>query len=281
MSRARHLARIAIHNCGSALEDILPVLLRSKPKAAYYLHVAQLYRRMGTGALLHDDVEGGFGFLSRAARAWLHLLASVPAHRTPGSEGMPFLDALACEDRAAASGIARLTPTAPKATEDPEAFWFLRVLMDVHLRASRKRVRADLDAWEALRSPSDASALRLATVRALVEVDAVAFEAALSKQARTYGRAARREREAEMLHPDVAATTAHVSVELLALAALGRRAGLPLPKVLPMVPACALSATGPVPLPRAGAWKSPGVWRSFSLVEERGPAERRTARRRA
>lgn len=267
---------VAVKNSGVALEDILPELLKSAPKLDYYLHVCLLFRRIAAGSLLSGGDPRPFHHnLFKSSRAFLHFLTRAPESQKLTSKSEPFFDAVACRDGEGAEGIARKSrPDFRTGEEYEEDFWYARFLMDLYLKEPQAGLARMLDDWKAL--VGGAEDLRLAVCRALLDKDQKAFDQALDAVIDSIQGDSAKKRKEETLHPDHAATAAHVSTEILALLELAERAGLKVRGAYPLAPVLARKF-GRAPFPPPDAWMTPEEYRDLppdppGYEEEEPPA---------
>lgn len=266
-----HFVSIAVKNSGLALEDVLSHVIAAPPRRKYYLHVCLLYRRMAVGELLmSSDPEPFYGYLFKSSRAFLHFLTTAPEDEKLTSASEPFFDAVACRDDDGARAMARAARTTLAAGKEyEEDFFYVRILMDhFFLDAPGEGVRRMLEEWASL--VADTPDVRLDLCRALVDRDQAGFDAALAEGIDQRQSRIRQQRDRETLHPDEAATLAHVSIEVLAWLELAERAGLKVATDSPLAPGVArLFHRLRFPLPEA--WRTAPSFRSLPAPGPRRP----------
>ena len=177
----------------------------------------------------------------QSGRAYAHGLAQLPEDARFGSRARPFFDAVAADDSAGASEIARLSRrTWVKGKEFEEDFLFVELLMQAFFLSPGADLGSRLDHWKEILNGTEDK--RLSVVRALLERDG-SFSAALTDYLED--RATRLEESAkEDAFPNaLLATEWHFSVEGTALAKLARNAGLALAREYRHVPAVALQSS--------------------------------------
>nr|WP_225937322.1 Imm49 family immunity protein [Myxococcus sp. RHSTA-1-4] len=182
---------------------------------------------MGIGHLFLTGLpDGFFGELSRSARAFLAFLQRKDDTARVTSQSEPFFDAVVCGDAEAEQGIARHSRASWHEGEEYEDdFLYFRFLMErFTLQSAGAACEALLERHAAVLG--DRGDPRLDVCRALLAGDAGLFEEGFDRflDARTL--MMRKKLEAERVHPDDASTTAHLSVEVLALLCFAERAGL-------------------------------------------------------
>jgi len=254
------------------LQAVLPRVLAGQVTQAQMMSVCALYRRIGIARLFLSGLPDGFFVeISRSARAFLFFLQRTDDTAKTTSRSEPFFDAIVCGDTEAEREIAR----GSRATWNPgeeyeDDFLYLRILMErFTLALPTAQLQARLDRYAAfLGSREDP---RLDVCRALAAADAALFEEALGRLLDARTRELRKRIEAERLSPDDVTTTAHLSVEVLALLRLAERAGLTPDEHYPLAPSVARR------LHRARL-PHPDAWRQF-LTEAPGlpGAPRRTS----
>jgi len=179
--------------------------------------------------------------LHQSGRSFAHGLAQLPAADRLGSKLRPFFDSIAADDDEAARAIAALARRAWAIDKEfEEDFLFVESLMQRFYLAPDANPTQLLERWQAcLNETGDP---RLEVVRALVDQDSEAFDAALP--AYLDDRAERLEAHAakESLPGAFLATELHFSVEGVALAKLARAGGLEIRSQYRHVPAPALEA---------------------------------------
>lgn len=243
------------------LEKALPALRSRKADARKADAFCRLYRRVAIARLLASGTpEGLFKWLAMGAGAFLHWASGTPEERKLGSLSHPFLDAVA----AGAGDLARAVADASAKTwkegeEYEDDFLYLRFLMD-HLGLRSPGAGALLDRLEAITDEGDP---RVAACRGLLDRDGRRFTAAIEALQASRLAELRDDAERDMLSPDDAATTARVSIELLALLEGARQAGLPLEQEYQLAPSIA-RRLDLARLPAPDAWQSIPSYRQLA-----------------
>ncbi|WP_163780398.1 Imm49 family immunity protein [Myxococcus vastator] len=222
------------------LQMVLPRVLARQVTQAQMMSVCALFRRMGISQLFLSGLpDGFFEELSRSARAFLFFLQGTDDAAKTTSRSEPYFDAIACGDTEAEREIAQHSrATWSPGEEYEDDFLYVRILMEhFTLAASPDRLDAAMRRYERL--PTTGDDVRLALCQALVTADAQRFEEGLGLLLEVRTRELRKRLEAERLSPDDATTTAHLSVEVLALLRLAERAGLPTEMHYPLAPSVA------------------------------------------
>ncbi|WP_163997994.1 immunity 49 family protein [Pyxidicoccus caerfyrddinensis] len=257
---------VAIKNCGLSLEDVLPEVVKVAPKLKYYQHICLMYRRMAAGALLAGgDPQPFYNYLFRSSRAFLHFLQTAPDEEKVTSKSEPFLDAIACRDKEGAKAIAKASRTtlAP-GKEYEEDFLYMRILMErFYLGASPATLKHLLAEYAGFVGTNTDPHLDLC--RALVAADQEAFDEALAAAIDVRVKRIKKERNQETLHPDEAATLAHVSPAVLAWLELAEAAGLKVAPDHPLAPRTA-RLFHRIQFPAPDAWRTA---EQFSTVRTR------------
>jgi len=254
---------VAIKNSGVALEDVLPHVIATPASLRYYSHVCLLYRRLAIGSLLAScDPQSFYTYLFKSSRAFLHFLQVAPAGEKLTSKAEPFLDAVACRDDEGARAIASLCPAVADPTQEyEEDFFSLRLLM-IHFYGNvpREALEPELERFAVLTAENPDP--HLDVCRGLLDANQKLFdeglEALIDQKVKAYAQA----RKAESLNPDEAATTAHVSTEILALIELAERAGLSVAAEYPLAPGIARRFHRRK-FPAADSWRVPESFRSL------------------
>ena len=216
--------------CKNALYDLgqlLPAALATRPqRLASFERICALYRRLAVGSLLiAGDPRDFFAYLFRSARAFVHFAEGAPEAERLASKAAPFLDAIACRDDEGARRIAAAMPRQPSpGREYEEDFYYLRVTMD--LAGDDRMVDQMLAAWGALVVAGPVADPRLDVCAALMARDQAQFDAATDAAILGIQRTTETRRKADDLPADEAATTAHVSVDVLAWLELADRRGM-------------------------------------------------------
>ncbi len=204
-------------------------------------------QRACANLLLYLDTAGFQEGLQRAALAYLHLLQRRAKLQDPDpywfarSAGVPYLDALAANDRALAAEVAaQSTATHTRDMEDEDDFAYFVALAELAApRPDPSRVQAALEAYE--RALRGAESPRLDALRAIRAGDADGFGAALGALLRAWRERVEEERSTGMADPYFANVEAHVCVEGLALVQLARWYGLATESEYPSLPGPALA----------------------------------------
>jgi|GEM_PF-1153305 len=222
------------------LQMALPRVLARQVTQVQMMSVCALYRRMGIAQLFLSGLPDGlFEELSRSARAFLFFLQGTDDAAKTTSRSEPYFDAIACGDADAERQIAQHSRATWNPGEEYEDdFVYVRVLMErFTLAASTGQLDATMKRYESL--PTAGDDVRFTLCQALVAADAQRFEEGLGLLLEVRTRELRKRIEAERLSPDDASTTAHLSVEVLALLRLAERARLPTEMHYPLAPSVA------------------------------------------
>jgi hypothetical protein len=227
-------------SCLIQLQEVLPRVLSGRVNHSQMAAVCALYRRMGIGRLFLTGLpEGLFEALSCSARAFLFFLQAKDDTAKVTSQSEPFFDAVACGDREAEQGIARHSrPQWHEGEEYEDDFLYVRFLMDCFsLDAATAHLEALLARYAAVLG--DGEDPRLDVCRALLTRDASLFEESLGHFLDIRTRELRKRVHVERMHPDDVPTTAHLSVEVLALLHFAGRVGLTPGEHYPLAPSVA------------------------------------------
>ena len=258
-------APLAIKNSGVQLEVIVPEVLRERPVRMHYVHVSNLYRRIAAGILLvSGDPLDFYANLFHSSRAFLHFLNLAGEDEKVTSEAEAFFDAVACRDEDGARAMSRLLPhTINAGKEYEEDFIYVSLLMRrFYLDASAAELQPMLQEWEGYAAANPD--VRLGVCRALVEADQAGFNEAVSNAIDAKLAEWERLREADMLDPDEASTTCHVSTQVLAWLEFAQRVGLKIEPEYRLAPSLARRFHR-IAFPSADAWQSPS---GFSSLRE-------------
>ncbi|WNZ62544.1 hypothetical protein QEG98_01475 [Myxococcus sp. MxC21-1] len=237
------------------LQMVLPRVLARQVTQAQMMSVCTLYRRMGIAQLFLSGLpDGFFEELSRSARAFLFFLQGTDDSAKTTSRSEPYFDAIASNDIEAEREIAQHSRATWNSGEEYEDdFLYVRILMErFTLAASTARLEVAMSRYEGL--PTAGGDARLPLCQALVAADAQRFEENLGRLLDARARELRKRIEAERLSPDDATTTAHLSVEVLALLRLAERARLPTELHYPLAPSVARRLDR-ARLPHPGSWQ--------------------------
>jgi hypothetical protein len=249
---------IAFKNALVELVELLPAVLGSpKRRIASYQRISAAYRRMGIASLLiSGDPRELYAYLSKSARALVHFAEGADPDERITSKGVAFLDAVACRDDEAARRLAAAFPrTAHPTREYEEDFLHVRVLMDLYTGAAPAELAPLLGAWQRLADANPDP--RLDVARAIAERDQAAFDEAIATAIQAIQADTEKRREADQLKGDEAATTALVSIDVLAWIELAERAGLGVQREYPLAPSLA-RRFGRLALPPPHSWQTPG-----------------------
>ncbi|WIG94992.1 Imm49 family immunity protein [Myxococcus sp. SDU36] len=254
---------IAIKNSGTALEELLPRVIAAPPALQNYAYICLLHRRIATGSLLAtSDPEPFYAYLSKSARAFLHFLATAPDGEKLTSKAEPFFDAVACRDDEAARAMAPLCPRKPDTTREYEEDFFAVWLPMAFFfgNVPREELLPDLELFARLTKENPDPHLDVCW--GLIDKDQQRFdeglEALIDQKRKAYDKARREETQ----NPDEAATTAHVSTEILAYIELAQRAGLTVAPDHPLAPGVARRFHLRKP-PDPDSWRVPEPFSSF------------------
>lgn len=231
---------IAIKNSGVALEEVLPHVIKAPPELRYYQHVCLLYRRLAVGSLLAaSDPRSFYTYLFKSSRAFVHFLRTAPAKEKLTSKAEPFFDAVACRDDEAAREMASLCPRTADTTREYEED-FLSVWLPMayfYGNVPREALQPELELFAKLTEENPDPHLDIC--RGLLDADQRLFDQGLEALIEQKLKAYEKARKYEELNADEAATTAHVSTEVLALLELAQRAGLSVSPEHPLAPGIA------------------------------------------
>lgn len=256
---------VAVKNSGVALEDLVPVLLRSPPHRRGYLRVAQLYRRLAVGTLLLSaDTRRFCDYLFKAGRAFADFCARADSGDLLGSAFTPVLDAIVCRDEQGVKALAARMPSGPNpAKEYEEDFYYIRILAGLYVeRKETPQIRQWFDAYELIVASSKREDFRLDVCRAFLAGVQKDLEDALLDAAERVQREAKRRYDEERWEMDEGNLFTRLSIEVLAWIEIGGRLGLAVTGALPMAPAVARpTATGPFPPPES--WRTPERFKSL------------------
>jgi len=258
-------APLAVKNAGVELEVIVPEVLRQAPALEHYMQVSRLYRRVATGILLvSGDPRDFYANLFNSSRAFLDFLNRAADGDKVTSHAEAFFDAVACRDEDGARAMARMSPqTINPGKEYEEDFFYVSLLMRrFYLDASTTDLQPMLQAWKAYAAANPDA--RLGVCRALLEADEAAFDESVSNAIDAKFEEWKRLREADLLHPDDASTTCHVSTEVLAWLALAERVGLRIEPEYRLAPSLARRFQR-IAFPPPDAWQRPS---GFSSLQE-------------
>ncbi len=212
-------------------------------------------QRACANLLLYLDTPGFQAGLQRAALAYLFLLERRARLHDPDpywlarSAGVPYLDALAANDRALAAEVAaQSTATHTKDMEDEDDFAYFAALAELAApQPDPARVEAALEVFE--RATRGAASPRLDALRAIHARETDGFGAALGALLRTWRERVEEERSTGAADPYFANVEAHVCVEGLALVQLARWYGVATEAESPSLPGPALALAPPASRP--------------------------------
>ncbi|MCY1016935.1 Imm49 family immunity protein [Pyxidicoccus sp. MSG2] len=254
---------IAIKNSGVALEEVLPHVIKAAPELRYYQHVCMLYRRLAVGSLLAtSDPRPFFTYLFKSSRAFVHFLRTAPEKEKLTSKAEAFFDAVACGDDEATREMASLCPPAPDTTREYEEDFFAVWLPMAYFfgNVPRQSLQPQLERFAKLAEENPDP--RLDICRGLLDADQRLFDQGLEGLIEQKVKAYEKARRFEELNADEAATTAHVSTEVLALLELARRARLSVAPEHPLAPGIARKFhLRQLPAPQS--WQVPESFRSL------------------
>lgn len=208
--------------------DRLPALLSGRGAEKEFLGFCHNLRVAGIGKLFLED-EGGplVWHLHQSGAAFAHYLAETRREPPPSNKLRPFFDAVAAGDFTSAERIARRARRAwAKGLEYEEDFLFVEFLMQhFFLGGSAADGHGLLARYEAaLGAAEDA---RLPICRALLDLDARAFDEGLSLYLESRSIHFEAVASRQSLPPDVLVTERYFSLEGLALLRLAESKGLP------------------------------------------------------
>jgi hypothetical protein len=223
------------------VEETLPDMLTGQPTLRDALYVAGMYERLAIGFLLINGMpELFFSYLFRAGRSFAHFLSvSGDDSKATAKARMPLFDAIACNDLPGAlliSQRSRRTWNPDKEYED-DFLYVEFVMQKFFLAAGRPALAALLDRYEVVLE--GAADFRLDACRAFLDGDPPRLERAIAALIDETEARLEKQRKAARLEPDEAATTAKVSIELLAWLRLAQESGFALAADYPLAPAFA------------------------------------------
>ncbi|MDG9669606.1 immunity 49 family protein [Hahella sp. CR1] len=257
---------IAIKNTGMSLEDIVPHLPKEEPKLQYYTYTCTLFRRLAAGELLiTDNPKPFYKQLCHSANAFIYFLERAPEEEQAVSLALPFFDAIACGYEEGARRIAELsTNKLNPRKEYEEEFLYTRILMEhFYLQTDPKKIEERLEEFSGY--SDDNYDPHYALCQALLDKDQVAFDEALKECIQK--RLDDIEKiDADSMDPHVsaeAATTAHVSTEVLAWLILAERQGLTTSEEVSLAPSTA-RLLRLAELPQREEWKVVARYRSLT-----------------
>ncbi|OJT24229.1 hypothetical protein BO221_13690 [Archangium sp. Cb G35] len=256
---------LAGKNAAVTLEELLPQVLSASPRQTHYLMVSALYRRIAIAELLSTaDPSPFFQNLFKSGRTFLHFLQNAPDAEKTTSKSEPLFDAIACRDREGALALAKSSRMMfASGKEYEEDFFYIRFLMDrLVAGASSDSAQQWLAPWAELAQDD----FRLAVCMALDRRDQTAFDKAIEAAIVELLAHIEALRAKDVLPPDDAATTAHVSTEVLAWLELAEASGLAVARDYPLAPSLARQF-GVLQHPPPDAWRIIETRRSF----ERSP----------
>jgi hypothetical protein len=248
---------LAVKNISLDLAELLPAVLAAGPELVFYERVCELYRQFAVGVfLMSGDPRDLHQNLFKSARAFVHFSERAPLEAKLTSKALPFFDAIACRDLEGAKRIALASPQEPSLKREyEEDFFYVHVLMGLFLGTPDRAKLADrLDAWAtlAVENPDP----RLLVCRALFAGDAEKLAEVLGEAVAALQQSVATRKNNGSLRSEEAATTAHVSIELLAWLELATRLGLPTETEYPLAPGNARQFAATV-LPASESWRIP------------------------
>lgn len=207
------------------------------------IEMSRLFRRYGCGLLLAtldlDDFVDALYKSGIVYRTLLEAKASVSpddAYYLCRARGTPLLDALAIDAVDLAQEIAsHMANDFVDGMEFPNAYYYFGALMAI----STSGEGPGIDQAYLLRYEEALQGLpcpRFEMLRAIVESDSEAFDAALTTRLDEVWDSIAEKRDNEALLPEEDLTEANVDVEGLALARLARRHGLTIRREYPLIP---------------------------------------------
>jgi hypothetical protein len=245
---------LAVKASAMSIDEALPVLLSEKPALKLTLNTCRWYRQMGVGFLLMFGTPARFfEHLFKSGRCFLHFLEANDDGPKVTSKAAPLFDAIACNDRAGAALIAaRARQKWNPDLEYEDDFLYVHFLIQrFFLGVAPDVLAATLRRYEdVLEGQKD---FRLGLCKALLGRDQAGFDAAVEALVDALEAHYDKQRGREVLDPDEAATTVHVSTELLAWLRLAGEAGLATLPSYPMAPDIARGTPRAFPAP--DAWK--------------------------
>jgi hypothetical protein len=231
---------VAFKNSAFSLIELLPRTADRPPSERVFLHVCELYRRLGCATLLMGaDPRPFYTCLFRSSRAFAHFFTVAPEEIKVLGRATPLFDAIACRDFEGASLIAQRAPRACNpAREYEEDFLYLRLICERFLLGGSKAVIEDLLGRYA-ELASETPDVRLDLCRAWVTGDQNDFDAALEEALSAKLAQISQREEQDRLDPDEGPTTARISTEVLSWLELAERAGLSVAPDYPLAPGVA------------------------------------------
>jgi Immunity protein 49 len=245
---------LAVKSAAMLISKMLPDIIGGRPTLESALYLSEMYRRMAVGFLLMSGTpDAYYTHLFRSGRSFAYFLEITDDARKATSKAAPFLDAIACNDIQGATLIAELSRrqwNPDKEYEDD--FLYVDFLMQkFFLRADRTALGRILDRYEVVLD--GAEDFRLDLCKALLAETQRPFDNAIAAFVDDASARLQRLRKADELNPDEAATTVHVSTELLAWLRLAGGIGFTLQRNYPMAPEPAMMF-GRARLPTPDAW---------------------------
>lgn len=228
---------IAVKAAAMLVGKMLPDFVGGQPTLESALYLSKMYRHMAVGFLLMSGVpDAYYAHLFRSGRSFAYFLEVTDEAYKATSKAAPFFDTIACNDMQGAELIAQRSRrqwNPDKEYEDD--FLYIDFLMQkFFLRADRPTLIHILDRYEAVLE--GAIDFRLDLCKAFFEENHRSFDDAIAAFVDDATSRFHRLRKAEDLNPDEAATTVHVSTELLAWLRLAEDLGFTLQRNYPMAP---------------------------------------------
>lgn len=228
---------LAVKAAAMSVADALPVFLSGVPNLRLALYICVMYRRMAAGLLLISGTpQVFFEHLGRSARTFLFFLEGNDDTTKATSKAEPLFDAIACNDVESARLIANRSRRTwnPDLEYEDDFLYVLFLLQRFFWDASDEELSHTLARYTAVLA--GASDFRLHLCQAIFERDQARFDVAVEQYVAAEQSRFASERAAGRLDPDEAATTAHVSTELLAWLRLAGEVGFSTGRRLPMAP---------------------------------------------
>jgi hypothetical protein len=228
---------IAVKAAGIEAGDMLPGFVAGRPSLTDALFLAKMYRRMAVGFLLMSGTpDAFFRHLSFSGRSFAHFLEMASVAQKATSRAEPFFDAIASNDMAGAASIAeRSRRDWNPDLEYEDDFLYAHFLMEKFFRrADQATLSTIVQRYDAVLE--GAEDFRLDFCRALLAEDQRGFDRAVEALVEAIETRLSEFRSKETLSPDEAATTAHVSTEILAWLRLAGGLGFKLQRNYPMAP---------------------------------------------
>lgn len=241
-------------DCLFRIEQIRPIVSSGGARLETVLHLCSLFRRIGVVRLfLMGRPEHFLPYLQMSGQAFLAFLRSTGDEQKRTGKSAPWFDAVASGSPALAAEIARASRTTFHDGREYEVdflyHWFLMCLISGD--APEGRLEAMLDRYTSTLDGDDD--IRIEICRSLNQRDSERFNGALLALMEEERKIFKERHQKAQLDPDVFVTTAKLSVEGLALAALADSRGMTTQRDYPLMPSIARHWGRAVVLPHE-AW---------------------------